>query len=124
MLPYNKQLEPYSREQRKNMTDAEKLLWSKIRMKQLNKCQFYRQRIVGDYIVDFFCPRAKLIIEVNDSQVYSDKMAKADRIKDRYMENCGFTVLRFTDTEVLTNTAGVTEKILEKMKAREKGQVK
>jgi very-short-patch-repair endonuclease len=46
-------------------------------------------------------------------------MAKADRIKDRYMENCGFTVLRFNDNEVLTNTAGVTEKILEKMKVRE-----
>jgi very-short-patch-repair endonuclease len=119
MLPYNKQLEPYSREQRKNMTDAEKLLWSKIRMRQLNKCQFYRQRIVGDYIVDFFCPRAKLIIEVDGSQPYSDKMAKADRIKDRYMGNCGFTVLRFNDNQVLTNTAGVTEKILEKMKARE-----
>jgi len=119
MLPYNKQLEPYSREQRKNMTDAEKLLWSKIRMKQLNKCQFYRQRIVSDYVVDFFSPSAKLVIEVNGSQPYSDKMAKADRIKDRYMENCGFTVLRFNDNEVLTNTAGVTEKILEKMKARE-----
>lgn len=106
------------------MTDAEKLLWSKIRMKQLNKCQFYRQRIIGDYVVDFFCPSAKLIIEVDDSQNYSDKIAKSDRIKDRYMENCGFTVLRFNDNEVLTNTAGVTEKIIEKMKAREKGQVK
>lgn len=119
MLPYNKQLEPYSREQRKHMTDAEKLLWSKIRIKQLNKRQFYRERIIGDYIVDFFCPSAKLIIEVDGSEHNSDKMAKADRIKDRYMENCGFTVLRFNDNEVLTNTAGVTEKILEKMKARE-----
>ena len=119
MLPYNKQLEPYSREQRKNMTDAEKLLWSNIRMKQLNKCQFYRQRIIGDHVVDFFSPSAKLIIEVDDSQNYSDKIAKADRIKDRYMENRGFTVLRFNDDEVMTNTAGVTRKILEKMKARE-----
>ena len=124
MLPYNKQLEPYSREERKNMTNAEKLLWSKIRMKQLNKCQFYRQRIVGDYVVDFSSPSAKLIVEVNDSEHYSDKTAKADRIKDRYMENSGFTVLRFNDNEVLTNTAGVTEKILEKIKARKKGQVK
>jgi very-short-patch-repair endonuclease len=113
MQPYNKQLEPYSREQRKNMTEAEKLLWSKIRIKQLNKCQFYRQRIVGDYVVDFSSPSAKLIIEVDVSQDYSDKMAKADRIKDRYMENCGFKVLRFNDNEVLTNIEGVTENILE-----------
>jgi very-short-patch-repair endonuclease len=56
MLIYNIDLKKLSQELRKSMTDAEKHLWSKIRMKQQNGFQFYRQRIVGNYIVDFFVP--------------------------------------------------------------------
>ncbi len=47
------------------MTDAERLLWSKLRRKQVKNFQFYRQRIIGNYIVDFYCPSSKLIIEVD-----------------------------------------------------------
>jgi len=65
MLSYNKELKGFSRTLRKNMTSAEKLLWSKIRGKQLKNCQFYRQKIIGNYIVDFFCPKANLVIEVD-----------------------------------------------------------
>ncbi len=54
MLPYNGNLKQYSRQLRENMTDAERHLWAKIRMKQLKRYQFYRQKPVGDYIVDFF----------------------------------------------------------------------
>ena len=54
MLSYNKNLKQNSRKLRKNMTGAEIYLWSKVRMKQLNNLQFYRQKIIGDYIVDFF----------------------------------------------------------------------
>lgn len=116
MLLYNKNLKQYSRELRKNMTDAERYLWSKVRMKQLNSCQFYRQRIIDNYIVDFFCPRAKLVIEVDGSQHYSDEMAEADKIRDEYMRNNGLKVLRFTDTEVLKNIEGTVEIILENLK--------
>ena len=54
------------------MTDAERLLWSKVRMKQLKNLQFYRQRIIGDYIVDFYCPQAKLVIELDGEQHYNE----------------------------------------------------
>jgi very-short-patch-repair endonuclease len=101
------------------MTDAEKFLWSKVRMKQLNGYQFYRQRIISDYIVDFFCPRAKLVIEVDGGQHYSGKTAEADRIRDDYMRNLGLKVLRFTDTDVLTNVEGVVESTIENMGIRE-----
>lgn len=63
----------YSRELRKNMTDAERFLWLKVRMRQINGYQFYRQRIIGDYIIDFFCPKLKLVIELDGGQHYSGK---------------------------------------------------
>lgn len=113
MLDYNRSLIGLSRHFRKNMTDSEKRLWSKIRMRQLNGYQFYRQRIIGDYIVDFFCPKAKLIIEVDGSQHKSDEIAGADRERDVYVKNKGLKMLRFNDIEVLRNIDGVIEKILE-----------
>ena len=115
MLPYNKNLKQPSRQLRENMTDAERHLWAKIRMKQLKGYQFYRQKPVGDYIVDFFCPRAKLVIEVDGSQHFSDEMTVYDRIRDESLRSLGLKVLRFTNTEVLTNTEGVLERISENM---------
>jgi len=111
MPSYNGKLNHYSRELGRNMTDAERHLWSKLRMQQLKGFQFYRQRIIGDYIVDFFCHRAKPVIEVDGSQHYSDEIARADRKREEYLQNHGLRVLRFTDTEVLNNIEGVIENI-------------
>ena len=96
------------------MTDAERLLWSKLRRKQLKGLQTYRQRIIGNYIVDFYCPGSKLIIEVDDGQHYADKGIGKDKIRDEYMRDKGFRVLRFSDREVLKNLDGVIERIYEK----------
>ena len=84
-------------------------------MKQLNSCQFYRQKTIGNYIVDFYCPGAKLVIEVDGSQHYSEEMMEKDRVRDEYMRNHGLKVLRFDDIGVLTNIEGVVENILENM---------
>ncbi len=111
MLPYNKNLKQYSRQLRENMTDAERKLWAKIRRKQVEGYQFYRQKPVGDYVVDFFCPRAKLVIEVDGRQHLSDEMAEYDRIRDEYMSSLGLRVLRFTNTDVLTHIDGVIKSI-------------
>ena len=111
MLPYNGNLKQYSRQLIENMTDAERQLWWKIRMKQLKGCQFYRQKPIGDYIVDFFCPRAKLVIEVDGSQHFSDEMTEYDRIRDEYLSSLGLRVLRFTNTDVLTHIGRVVESI-------------
>ena len=97
------------------MTDAEKRLWLKLRLKQLNGYRFYRQKIIGNYIVDFFCPEAKLIIEVDGSQHMIDKEAEADKIRDNLMIKFGYKVLRFYDNDVLTNIEGVVEKISESL---------
>ena len=97
------------------MTDAEIILWSKIRMKQLNNCQFYRQKIIGNYIVDFFCPKYHLIIEVDGGQHYSDEMLNADRDRDETLRSMGLTVLRFTNVDIFKNIEGVVTRILENL---------
>ena len=111
MLPFNKKLKPLARAHRTNMTDAETALWAKIRRKQLKDRQFYRQKNIGNYIVDFYCPAAKLIIELDGDQHLTDKGMKADEIRDRYLQSLGFTILRFSSREVLKNIDGVLETI-------------
>jgi very-short-patch-repair endonuclease len=111
MFSYNIKLKRYSQELRKNMTDAERLLWSKLRRKQLRDCQFYRQRIIGSYIVDFYCPKAKVIIEVDGSQHYNEEGNRRDKAREDYLKKLGMKILRIPDTEVFKNLEGVIEKI-------------
>lgn len=113
MLLYNTKLKTYSQELRKNMTDAEKLLWSKLRKRQLKDIQFYRQRIIGDYIVDFYCPKANLIIEIDGGQHYSKEGTEKDKVRDDYMSKQGYRVLRFSDREAFENLDGVIQRIYE-----------
>ncbi|MBI4303946.1 MAG: DUF559 domain-containing protein [Chloroflexi bacterium] len=111
MLPYNRDLKQRSRQLRENMTDAEKHLWAKIRMKQLRGYQFYRQKPIGEYIVDFSCPRAKLVVEIDGSQHFVDDMTEYDRVRDEHLRSLGLRVLRFTNTDVLMHIEGVIESI-------------
>lgn len=94
------------------MTNAERLLWSEVRRKQLKCYQFYRQKTIGDYIVDFYCPEVNLIIEVDGGQHYSNEGKQKDRLRDDYMASLGLKVLRFSDIEVSRNLKEVVEKIL------------
>jgi very-short-patch-repair endonuclease len=111
MLVYNKSLKQISRTLRRNMTDAEMMLWSKLRGKQLKGSQFYRQKIIGDYIADFYCPKSKLVIEVDGGQHYSAEGREKDKKRDIYMTRVGISVLRFSDREVLENLDAVLENI-------------
>ena len=115
MLSYNENLKQLSRQLRENMTDAERHLWAKLRMKQLKGYQFYRQKPIGDYIVDFFCPKAKLIIEVDGSQHFVNETIEYDRIREEYVSSLRLKVLRFTNAEVLKHVEGVVERIEEEM---------
>ena len=113
MLPFNKNLKTLARELRKNMTEAETFLWQRIRKKQLKGRQFYRQKNIGDYIVDFYCPSAKLIVELDGGQHYTEEGKRRDQVKDKYLESLGIIVLRFSDREVFKNIEGVLERIFE-----------
>ncbi len=111
MLPYDRKLKERSQQLRLGMTAAETFLWSKIKVKQVKSHWFYRQKPVGEYIADFYCPAAKLVIEVDGGQHFSDEMIEYDSVRNEYMVSLGLRVLRFTNTEVLTNIEGVLERI-------------
>jgi len=95
------------------MTNAENLLWSKVRRKQIKGYQFYRQKIIGNYIVDFYCPKASLIIELDGGQHYDGEIKQKDKKRDDDMVSLGLNVLRFSDREIFENLEGVIEKIWE-----------
>ena len=93
------------------MTDAEMKLWSKLNRRQMSGLQFYRQRIIGEYIVDFYCPRSKLVIEIDGGQHYSGKVEQDDKLRDEKLNELGLTVLRFSNIDVLKELDGVLEHI-------------
>ena len=111
MLSYDKKLKTFSRQLRKDMTEAEKHLWSRLRRKQLKGCQFYRQKIIGQYIVDFYCPMAELVIELDGGQHYEENGREKDRLRDDVLTKMGIKVLRFSDREVFENIEAVMERI-------------
>lgn len=115
MLPYNRDLKSFARELRKNMTDAEKALWAGIRRKQLKGGQFYRQKIIGDYIVDFYCPAAKLVVELDGGQHYLEKGKERDGLRDKCLRGMGLRVLRFSNRDVLMHIDTVLERIYESL---------
>ena len=109
MLSYDKQLKSLSQHLRRNMTEAENRLWSRLRRKQLKGYQFYRQKIIGKYIVDFYCPRANLVIELDGGQHYSETGKAKDKARDDVLAVMGVKVLRFSDKDVFENIGAVVE---------------
>ena len=95
------------------MTEAERLLWARVRRKQLKGIQFYRQKPLGNYIVDFYAPAANLVIEVDGAEHFSPDGKEYDAHRDLYLQSMGLTVLRFPNSQVLNNIEGVIKKINE-----------
>lgn len=101
---YNKNLQSNANRLRKEMTKAEACLWKYVlRARQMKGYQFRRQRPVLIYIADFMCKELMLIIEVDGSIHQLEEVMKNDMIRQKALEEAGFTVLRFTNDEVLTN---------------------
>jgi len=111
MIEYNRNLKENSRKLRNNSTEYERILWSRLKSKQIKSCQFYRQKIIGNYIADFYCAKANLVIELDGGDHYSDENKNKDRIRDDYMNSHGLKVLRFTNIEIKNNLQGVLEEI-------------
>jgi very-short-patch-repair endonuclease len=115
MLRYSANLKTLARELRKKQTDSESLLWSHLRGKQLMGVQFYRQKPIGNHIVDFFAPSVKLVIEIDGSQHLENEQLQKDKKRDAYFTGHGLEVLRFESRAVLTETEAVLEIIHRKM---------
>ena len=94
------------------MTDAERRLWSRLRAKQLG-VQFTRQHPIGSYIADFACRRQRIVIECDGGQ-HSDSLTDAGRTE--VIEAHGYRVARFWNNDILQNTDGVIEAIMEEIR--------
>ena len=118
ILSYNKSQKETARHLRNNMTDAETILWSRLRRKQILGIQFYRQKPIGRYIVDFFAPKASLVIEVDGSQHKQVKHKKKDELRDSYLSTKGIEVLRLNANEVVREIDSVAQRIYEIVRKR------
>ena len=113
MLKYNPNLEQTARRLREEMTHSEQMLWSRLRKKQLQSTQFYRQKPIGTYIVDFYAPKAKLVVEVDGSQHLGLEHKQNDEERDAYLTSSGLQVLRFGNMRVLQEIDAVVDAILQ-----------
>ena len=103
------------RELRRNQTEAEKVLWQKLRGNRFHNLKFFRQYSVGPYIIDFFCPAERLAVEIDGGQ-HADSDAQAyDESRSAYLKTRGIEVLRFWNNDILQNMEGVLCKIAEEI---------
>ena len=94
----NINLTQYAQQLRKNMTKEEKQLWYQF-LKKL-PVNFNRQKVIERYIVDFYCASAKLVIELDGSQHYEDKSKKQDIMRDKFLQEKGLHVLRYSNLDI------------------------
>jgi very-short-patch-repair endonuclease len=110
VIPYKKNLKDLSKSLRNNPTEAEQCLWTRLRLKHLGYV-FYRQKPIGEYIVDFYCPKAKLVVEVDGGRHFTGDTADNDIVRNQYLRSLGIMILRFSNSKVLKNTDNVTKTI-------------
>ena len=98
------------------MPEPEKRIWARLRAKQLNGCKFRRQYSIGKFIVDFYCPEAKLALEIDGDSHFDDEQRQYDIARQRYIEAKGIHFLRFTNKDITENIDGVLVHIAEFLK--------
>ncbi len=108
-LPYNPQLKHLARENRKAGILAEVLFWQQVHKRTFFNIDFDRQRIIGNYIVDFYVKALGLVVEI-DGNSHNYKQ-KEDLLRDEFLESLDLKVLRLTDKDVLQNVGGVMENV-------------
>ena len=106
---------------RKNMTKEERLLWYEF-LKKL-PITFNRQKVIGNYIVDFYCAFAKIVIEIDGSQHFSKENIALDKERDKYLNSLGLRVLRYNNLEIKRNFRGVCEDIIKVIQERSTSSV-
>lgn len=115
-IHYNPRLKQIALTLRKNMTLSEILLWQQLKNKQLMGYDFHRQKPIDEYVVDFYCPLLKLVLEIDGDS--HDGKEEADRIRQEKLESLGLTVMRFWDSDVKSNVDGVVGQLREWIEAQ------
>ncbi len=115
---YNKSSEKFKRQKlRREMTEAEKQLWKRIRNRQLENCKFRRQYSVAAFAIDFYSPEIKLALEVDGDSHFVDGAVEYDAERQKFIESARIKFLRFTNEDVYHNLDGVLEVIVEEIKS-------
>ena len=106
---HNRALTVYARQLRKTMTKEERKLWYEFLREY--PVRFLRQKVIGQYIVDFYCAQAGLVLEVDGGQHYEEENLISDKVRSLVLRQYGLAVLRFTNLEIKQNFSGVCEAI-------------
>ena len=106
---HNKNNVTIARTLRKNMTKEERHLWYDFLREY--PCRFSRQKVLGKYIADFYCAKAKLVLELDGSQHFTDAGMESDALRTEYLEQYGLSVIRISNKELRENFCGVCEYI-------------
>ena len=115
---HNEKLTANAKTLRKNMTKEERHLWYDF-LKML-PMTVHRQKVIGNYIVDFYVAEAQIVIELDGSQHFEAEGQQADAVRDEYLQSLGLTVLRYANSDVNRNFTGVCEDIWNRLKISEK----
>ena len=108
----------FAKRLRSEATDAERRLWAVLRHKQVAGVRFRRQQAIGPYIVDFYCPAAKVVIELDGDQHGEDQHVSYDEARTRWLIDRGYRVLRFPNWQVLRNPQIVIDAIAHEFEIR------
>ena len=110
-LPYNPKLKNRAKELRKAGNLSEVLFWMQVKNKKILSLDFHRQKIIGNYIVDFYCPALALVIEIDGSS-HNDKV-EYDNKRENYLKQLGLEVIRYSDIDIKRNLNSVIENLKE-----------
>ena len=109
---YNEKiLESRRRDLRVKQTEAEKILWQKLRNRQINGFKFFRQCSIGKYIADFYCSELRLVIELDGSQHYEENSLEYDNIREEFMKSLDIQTIRFNNLDVFKSLDEVMERV-------------
>ena len=116
---YNRSREKSKRKTlRSNMPKAEVILWSKLKTKGLNGYKFRRQYSVGKFVIDFYCPRLKLAIEVDGDSHFSERSEASDKERQDFIESFKISFLRFTNKDVYENVDEVLATVKDRIQKK------
>jgi len=116
-IPYNKKLIEVARENRKNPTQAEKEVWFKVlKSKQFENYKFLRQKPLDNFIADFYCAELMLVIEIDGDSHATQK--EYDILRSEKLDAYGIKVIRYANSDIMTNVEGVYRDLKEKIKKR------
>lgn len=110
---YNGQLKEKASALRKHMTKEERKLW--FEFLHTLPVRIYRQKMIGNYIVDFYCAAKKIAVELDGGQHYEEDVIEYDKQRDNYLRELGITVVRYSNRDVNTNFCGVCDDIMRKL---------